>query len=158
MLTLPTTLAPDYVNGIEVPEYPVHKFTSDTGLEWRNIQSCAPTGAKLSLSWSKTTTDDKCATQGECYPMPPVDDPVKSVPCQVWEWWKRCRGTFRAFEIGEDHPLWSNLVGIDECYRDLYEPFNRWRFDKKPNVKIDTCGTYDVDMSIIQIPQCFTYG
>lgn len=156
MLTFPKDLVPNFVTGYEAPDYPVHTFTSDSGVEWRNIQSCAPSGAMITLSWDKTTAkNDVCSTG--CFPMPQgaQTDPVV---CAIWNWWKTCRGTFRAFEIERDHPLWGNMEGIDECFNDLIEPFNRWRFDKKPKTNTDQCGIYDVSITLIQIPQCNTYA
>lgn len=153
MLTLPLDFAPDFVTNQEAPDYSVNTFTSDSGLEWRNIQSCTPTGAKLTLSWQKTTVE-RCS--GTCFPMPPSEEP-DPVACAVWEWWKRCRGTFRAFEIDRNHQLWDRMTGIDDCFLEMIEPFNRWRFDKKPKIVTDQCGIYDVSMNLIQIPQCFTY-
>lgn len=156
MLTFPKDLVPNFVTGYEPPDYPVHTFTSDSGVEWRNIQSCAPSGAMITLSWDKTTANPEVCSTG-CFPMPKgqTSDPVV---CAIWKWWQRCRGTFRAFEIEEDHPLWGNMEGIDDCFLDLIEGFNRWRFDKKPQTKTDQCGIYDVSITLIQIPQCNTYS
>lgn len=152
MIELPSSLFPDYVVPKEIADYPVHIYTSEEGVEWRTLQSCNASGAKLTLKWEKTTAS---SCYSGCYPLEgQSSDGTNQLICTVLDFWRLCRGTLIGFRIPDNHPLWGRLSGMVGCYQDVYSPFDSWRFDGKPKIDVDLCGVYDIEVDLIQQPQC----